>query len=297
MNTLTPTPTPGLVAREQVRTVGLAVRREVVLLAAAVGALVLFMGVVALSPALRVQVDGELPLNLNPEELGILAAMVAVFFPLAVWKGEAPWGDTPLWSFPVEHPRHVVLKIWAGWVWLMAVVLMGLLGICAAVLLAGGALGLETTRLLVVDPAALAASGGADGTTAVAWSSPGYQWFMPFFAATALYLLASALWVGTRHPIRWVVGLWIAVLAIGGFLELTEIQSAERFLEGALSTFDQLVTGGHETLRRSVWPTPGERLVVWDALPSPGRWAGISASWLALGVAAVVAAARRHRTR
>lgn len=279
---------------EQVRAVGLATRRELVILGAGFGLLVLSMAVIALFPAVRVQIDAEMALDLNPEDLGYLTWVVAIFAPLAVWKGETPWGDSQLWCLPVEHPRHALAKVGAGWVWLMGVVAVGSVALGAAALLSGGGLGVETTRLVVVDPIA-ARAGGAAGTSPMPWTSPWWQWLIPFTSATALYLLASALWIGTPHPWLWLAGLYLGGLVVGGFLELTSIAPLESGADTFLGSVDQLISSGLETLRRFSRDDAGEGAWSWWALPSFGRWAPATAAWLVAGLGAVLFAARRHR--
>lgn len=288
-------PTARTVVVEQLRTVGLAVRREIAVIGAGLLLLVLTMGVVALSPDLQVQIDADMGLHLNPEDLGYLAAMVAVLAPLAIWKGETPWGDTQLWSLPVDRPRHALAKVGAGWVWLMGLVAAGLLALCAAALLSGGGPGIETTRLLVVDAVA-AEAGGAAGTAAVAWTTPWWQWLIPFTAATTVYLFATALWIGTPHPWLWLGGIYLVGLVVGGVLELTDIAPLESGANVLLASLDQLLSGGMETLSRYSYEPAVERGIrAWWTLPSFGRWSVPTTGWLVAGVTGVVLAARRHR--
>lgn len=133
------------------------------------------------------------------------------------------------------------------------------------------------------------------GTAPVEWSTPLWQWVLPFTAATAIYLLATALWLGTPHPWRWLAGLHLAGLAMGGFLDVTRIPWMESVATVALGSFDQLASGGMETLRRFTRTESGEPVRSWWALPSAARWAATTAVWTGAGLAAVGFAARRHR--
>ena len=292
--TLPSTPPPRAVLSEQVRTVGLATRRELLAVGVFLFGMVLFAGAIALLPGLRVQVDLDIPLGLNPEELGYLAVIVALFFPLAVWKGEATFGDTQLWRLPVDRPRHLWMKVGAGWVWLMAVVAAGLVAIVSVVHLSGGTAGTEGTRLVVVDPVA-AAAGGAAGLAPAAWVTPWWQWVMPFTAATAIYLLASTVWLSTAHPWRLIAGGWILVLAFGGLVEVVRSPALDAPIEVVVASFDRLVSTGAGALRRFTRTADGELVRSWHGLPSFGAWLGASVTWIVAGLAGIGFAAFRHR--
>jgi hypothetical protein len=282
-------PAAGAVVAEQMRAVGLATRRELLAVAGLLVLLLLTLSVIGLMPSIRVQVDADLPLILNPEDLGYLALMVGVVFPLAVWKGETPFGDTQLWSLPVDRPRHALVKVGAGWAWLMGLVAVGLLFLCAGILVSGGYLGVGGTRLLIVDPAA--------GTTAATpWSTPWWQWVLPFTAASTAYLFATALVLGTEHPWRWAAAAWFLFVAVGVVAEeggIVWLEGAFRFV--FLEGFDFVASSGVETLRGRV-QVPGDRPIFgWYGLPTLGRWASVTAGWMGVGLMGVWVAAARHR--
>jgi hypothetical protein len=281
-------PATGAVVVEQIRAVGLATRRELLAVAGLLVLLLLALSVVGLVPSIRVQVDGDLPFILNPEDLGYLALMVGVVFPLAVWKGEAPFGDTQLWSLPVDRSRHALVKVGAGWAWLMSLVAVGLLFLCAGILVSGGSLGVTGTRLLFVDPAA--------GTTAaMPWSTPWWQWVLPFTAASTAYLFATALLLGTEHPWRGAAAAWLLFMAgvIVAESPITWLDGAFRFV--FVEGFDIVASTGVDTLRGRV-QVPGDRPIFgWYGLPTLGRWASVTAGWMGLGLVGVWAAAARHR--
>lgn len=284
-------PAARVVVVEQVRAVGLATRRELLVVAGMLVLLLLALSVIGLAPSVRVQVDGDLFI-LNPEDLGYLALMVGVVFPLAVWKGEVPFGDTQLWSLPVDRPRHALVKVGAGWVWLMGLVAVGLLVVCAGILVSGGSIGVTGTRLLIVDPAA--------GTTAaMPWSTPWWQWLLPFTAASTAYLFATALVLGTEHPWRWAAAAWLLFMAAAVVADVGR-QAGILWLEGALQfvfleSFDLVASTGVDTLRGRV-QVPGDRPIFgWYGLPTLGRWTSTTAAWMGLGLVGVWVAAARHR--
>jgi hypothetical protein len=278
-------PSTKVVAMEQLRVVGLAVRREGLLLCTG---LVIFGLIVAVVEDLQGQ-----QVTLEPEILGYLAMLVALVAPLGVWKGERLFGESELWTMPVDHARHARLKIVSGWVWLMALISFGLLAMVSGVWLNGASLGVDETRLLVSDPV-LARSGGGQ-ITRVPWSSPPWQWALPFTASTAVYLAASAFLIGLRRPVVWGVGGWLAFLAFGLLSASGGIAWLTATVETVVYLFDLLASGGSESAQTLVLLDSGQRVLGWSRLPTTGSWAAATAMWLALASGAAWAATRRHR--
>ena len=166
---------------EQLRVVGLAIRAR-----APWQALVLGLGSLALiafsrMPVLQALVDGEMgELVFDPAEppWGFLPAVAALLLPLVVWKGELRFGDTPLWSMPVDHRRHALLKVAAGWVWLMAILGAALVWVTLTTVASGGSLGVDEVRLLVLDPTG-ATAGTPGAVEGVNWTTPWWEWARP----------------------------------------------------------------------------------------------------------------------
>ncbi|MDQ2676367.1 MAG: hypothetical protein M3Y34_06115 [Actinomycetota bacterium] len=111
-------------------------------------------------------------------------SIIALLFPFAVWKREKRFGPAFLWTLPVDRRRLALAKVFAGWVWLMTALAVYILWLLAMALLPSA----------TVLPVTL----------------------VPFTAATAMYLLGSALVLGLRHPLR-------CLLAIVGVLFLLYI--------------------------------------------------------------------------
>ena len=275
---------------EQLRVVGLAIRRE-----GALAALALALGSVALiafsrMPVLQAMVDGEIgELVFDPGEppWGFFGVLGALLLPLVVWKGERRFGDTPLWSMPVDHRRHALLKVAAGWVWLMAILGAALVWVTLTTLASGGSLGVDEVRLLVLDPAG-ATAGTPGAVQSVNWTTPWWEWALPFTSATAAYLVASTLILATRRPLFWAAGLWVAggvVLGIAEFRDIGWIQRASDFVAWYI--------GGDSFTRGMQLPTGGRE--VWTLLPSVEMWTASSAFWIGLGLVGVLAASRRAR--
>ncbi|MCY3705354.1 MAG: hypothetical protein OXH08_07610 [Gammaproteobacteria bacterium] len=275
---------------EQLRVVGLAIRRE-----GALAALVLVLGSLALiafsrMPVLQAMVDGEVgQLVFDPGEppWGFFAVLAALLLPCVVWKGERRFGDTPLWSMPVDHRRHTLLKVAAGWVWLLAILSAALVWVTLTVLASGGALGVDEVRLLVLDPAG-AAAGTPGAMESVNWTTPWWEWALPFTSATAAYLLASTLMLATRRPLFWAAGLWFAGAVVLGIADIRDIDWIQR-----ASDFVAWYIGGDSFTRGMQLPTGGRE--VWTLLPSIQMWTASSAFWIGLGLVGVLGASGRAR--
>lgn len=283
-----PTPGLGAVVREQLRAVGLAVRREGTVLAL----LVLVPGLLSLFYTLRG--GGAVSLS-DPADVAGTAMILGLAAPLAVWKGEERFGSSALWFLPVGHRRHAIAKVTAGWAWVMVTVAAILLWTLLLVHLAGGTLASEESRL-VVDASA------PSGLRSVAWTTPWWGWAAVFAGATAAYLLASALLLATRHPWRWLAGIALAVLVLG----LVSGEGGIDWLQDVLQWtgihlllgpygLDALLTGGAEILDVTRELPSGETVQAWTGLPTFDRWAPAALVWLTGGVAAVFGAASRHR--
>lgn len=164
--TLHPAPRGRDVLLEQVRIVGLGLRREAVVAAIVFGIVTLVIGADIVRGHAETWFDSDdwLP-------IGIAASL----FPFAVWRRDARFGPAFLWTLPVDRRRLALARVFAGWVWLIA------------------ALG-----ILVLWQNALALLSGV--------ASPETVPLMALSGATALYLLGSALVLGLRHPARWLLG-------------------------------------------------------------------------------------------
>ena len=275
---------------EQLRVVGLAIRRE-----GALAALALVLGSVAVIafsriPALLAIVNEEMAeLVFHPGESGggFFAVFAGLLLPLVVWKGERRFGDTPLWSLPVDHRRHALLKVAAGWVWLLAILGAALVWVTFTVLASGGALGIDEVRLFLHDP--LGATAGTPGAVeSVNWTTPWWEWAMPFSAATAAYLLASTLMLAAARPLFWAAGLWVGGGVLLGAADIWDIDWIKRTTD-----FVTWYIGGDSFTRWVQLPTAGRE--AWTLLPTVTMWTALSAIWIGLGLAGVLWASGRAR--
>ncbi|MDX1623593.1 MAG: hypothetical protein R3199_06400 [Gemmatimonadota bacterium] len=284
---LDPVPPLRTAAAAQWKAVGLAVRREVLVAAVLLAAGQLYMGLVE-------RATGEaIPLGYL-DEIGVLAGAAAFLFPFFVWKGENSFGFSTLWTLPVGHARHALLKVAAGWAWVMVLTAgFGAL-MLLPVLITGGPLGEEFTRL-VADPAA------PSSFRPVEWSTPWWWWLLPFGAASTTYLLGSALVLATRRPWRWIVGtgLGLLLLRIGGVVGVDPMDGLfETLVSGvwlARYGVETLLNSGVQSIEVWLHRPSGEEVKAWRELPSLARWAGTVLLWSAVGLAGLLAATWRRR--
>lgn len=286
-------PAMKVVWMEQLRVVGLAIRREAGLAGLVVALNSLALIAVTRIPFVQATLNEELS---NPVfspgmlQWGFLSVLTALLFPLVVWKGERRFGDTPLWSMPVGHKGHLLLKVAAGWVWLMAIVGAALLWATLTILASGGTLGVEKGGLLVLDP--VGASAGAPGTVEwVSWTTPWWEWTRLFTSATAAYMLASTLLLATARPVLWAIGIFVTGMATATVANLWDIGWIQRALDfvdwqiGGVSLFSQMVEIPNGWARQ------------WTLIPTAKIWAASSAFWISLGLAGVLVASGRPRNQ
>ena len=287
-------PPPRVVVRQQIRAVGSALRAP----AAIASALLVLATVFAAIGFLR---DGG-PIDFVPA-LSMLPGMLGFLFPIAVWMGEERFGSSLLWTMPVDRRRHALAKVFGGWVWLMAAVLIFTVWLLGLTLLSGGNILAEQT--LHVLPSALTALPGTvdpAALQAVRWSPRAVLWLVPFTAATGAYAIASALALGLRKPSRWIAAIILAVLlvnAVGVVMRANSIALAPwRLLElvhiGPYG-LDALLTARTESLKTEILLSTGETVGVWRGLPDVGEWALATVLWTAGALVALWAAASRHR--
>ena len=121
--TLHPAPRLREVVLEQIRALGLGLRRE-----ALVVAVVLAIGTVMIGGDIMQGGAGFDARDTFP------TALISFLFPFAVWRSEKRFGPSFLWTLPVDRRQLALAKAFAGWVWFMAAI-----AVFAAWLLALGA--------------------------------------------------------------------------------------------------------------------------------------------------------------
>ena len=296
-----PLPSQRAVLKEQVRTIGVALRTP--MLVAAVLALLATLAI-----AIQLANGG---LNGSPlTEPSATPGVIGALLPIAVWMREELFGPGFLWTLPVDRRRHALIKVLAGWLWLMAgVALYSLCLLVLALVSGGGSMPVETlhvmtaavpiSRSVPVDPATL---------RLVQWTPGPLIWAVPFGAATATYLLASAFMLAARRPLRWVAGaLLLFPLASlvshvsGRLLGVRWLADAPERALGALLDgrygLDALLKLRTWTLDRRAFLSTGEAIEVWSAVPDLAGWRIAAVLWIGAGLLALWLAASRHRER
>jgi hypothetical protein len=280
----------------QTRLVGLALRAPAFVATA-------LLALATLLIMTEVRGAGEV-IGFHPEQRA-LPGVLGLLLPIGVWIGEDRFGAGALWTFPVERRRHALLKVAAGWVWLMGAVGVLLLWLLAVALFSGGSVLAEETRR-VLPSFSFTAPGPFDPSAVqlVRWVPEPLLWLVPFTAATGSYLLASALALGTRQPLRWVAGTAFAAVLLVALAEAANadrpIAWADRLVESLLYGpygVDALLTARTESLQVAARLSTGETIVVWRALPDLREWATATLLWTGAGLIAIGAAASRHRER
>ena len=288
------TPAAGAVLREQVSAVGLSLRVP------ALGALALLLLATALT--LRHRLDTGEPLDFRPE-LTLLPGLAGLLLPLAVWKGEPRFGPAFFWTLPVERRQHALTKVFAGWLWLMAAVALFLLWMLGLTLLTGGnVLGEVTLRLVDSTRDVPGVGAVAETLRTVQWKPRPVLWLVSFTSSSALYLFGSAMALGLRHPLRWVVGFVFGLVLT---ITLAQLLRVNWFFDEFAPVLAPLLFGSYgldallsartESLSGEVRLPGGEVVNAWWGLPDVGDWALATLLWTGAGLALLWAAASRHR--
>jgi len=235
---LNPEPAVDEVLREQFASVGLALRREG---AVAAAAMAVFTTIVLLTQA-QEGAAAEIPLD---PKMGIAAVMMALLLPMAVWKGEGPEQRGYHHSMPVDQAGHAMMRTGAGLAWTLA-------GVAAFFAWIG----------------LLSVTTGGDVVSAAPW-----QWVAPFAGATVFYLIGSALTLVTSHPWRWLGGSAIAFVFLNVFRAVDStrplVEAIDSLLTGRYGLFTLLtglVRGGGAAIESWMVPDFG----AW--LTSVGIW-------------------------
>jgi hypothetical protein len=290
------TPHLRAVLREQVRAVGLSIRLPILLATA--------LATVATLLVIAERITGGGSVDFAPE-LSMVPGALGFLLPIAVWKSEDRFGPGFLWTLPVDRTRHAFAKVTAGWVCLMAAIAVVVLWFLLLALFTGGnILGEQTFQLL---PSAVIPAAGTLAPSAlrtVHWTPKPLLWLVPFTAATGTYILSSAFALGTRYPLRWIIGVFFAALlasAIGaaGHIDWLRLGPAQVFAavhEGPYG-LDAVLSARAESLKTVATLSTGETVGVWRGLPDLGQWALASLLWIGLGLVALAAAVSRHRER
>ncbi len=283
-----------VVLAEQIRTVTLMLR---------VPALLATVGIL-LSTAVNVWdfVNGRGGVEFAPA-LSMLSGCVGAVLPVGVWTRTERIGGGFFWPMPVDRREHALIRVCAGWIFLMAVVGLFMLWLLALALFTRGHIAAPQELLLLPSP--LIPPNGtlsaAQLRTAI-WKPMPTLWLAPFTAATGTYLLASAFALGSRFPLRWITAVLASSLMLSLTGSLTHVQAlkaapgrALEFLYEGPYGLDALITAQSESLKTIVTLSDGKTVTVWREIPNLNEWGAATLLWIAIGLAALWAAASRHR--
>lgn len=288
---LHPTARPRAVLVAQIRAVGLT-------LGGPARVVMVLVGVGTLLIAAELLAGGD-AIDFHPEHQA-LPGLLGLVFPIGVWRGEQRFGAGFLWTLPVDRRLHALAKVFAGWVWLMGTVAFFVLWLLALALLSGGTVFAEEV-LRVLPSVAIPAPGTLDPSAVrdLRWTARPLLWLAPFTGATGTYLLASALTLGPRHPLRWIVGAVLGLVLLVAAGDASEslllIEAPLRSLMRGPFGLDALLTARTESLQVAVTFSTGETVVVWQALPDLRQWGMATLIWSGIGLVALGAAVSRHR--
>jgi hypothetical protein len=188
--TLNPAPAGRDVVREQVRIVGVSLRREFAVMALVLGVITAFM-VVDFS-------RGHGASWFDSDEWAPLG-VIAFFYPFAVWRGARRFGPDFLWTLPVDRRRLALARVFAGWVWLMIAVASFLTWHRGLALLA-------------------------------AVSHPKTAGLIALVGTTATYLFGSAVLLALRHPLRWIIATCGVVFLLGSLNDIYRAHAVDTLL-------------------------------------------------------------------
>lgn len=287
------------VLTEHVRTTGTALRVPLLIAAA--------LAVVATIVIAAQVASGHIEKNLvtQPSSLpGIFGALLAI----AIWAREERFGPGFLWTLPVDRSRHALIKVLAGWLWLMGAVALYAVCLLVIVLASDGSLLPVEVLHLVSEPVSRSARVDPASLHTVEWAPGPIIWAIPFVSATAAYLLVSAFMLAIRRPLLWIAGAAVATPIVASAAEMADrvtglawlgiapAYALSRIVEGRYG-LEALLTLRTWSLDRRVILATGERLQAWSAVPDLGDWCIAALLWTGAGLLAVWAAARRHRER
>jgi hypothetical protein len=196
-------------------------------------------------------------------------AAISFFFPFAVWRGEKRFAPSFLWTLPVDRRRLALARVLAGGVWLLAALACFVAWLLALGLIAGVSPGRFLPRIALIP-------------------------------TIATYLLGSAIVLGLRHPLRWVLGtagVLFLLMVVGDDFGRTETGEWRIFVWSGVLRW--LVYGPYGVRAMldamGVVPAAENAGAAWQTVPTFGRWAITTFLSIGAGLLALWAAASRHR--
>lgn len=168
-----------------------------------------------------------------------------LFIPFGVWRSEDPARRSYHWAMPVSRGPHTLIKVLAGWLWLI--------GIVAVYIAFLGSLVFIGKYILNPDCGM--------PSTAI------WKVITSFTAATVVYLMTSVLVIGSGSARRWMAGLiflYIVTISFSAILGLKDL----------LHTLGGIVTGDYGLLSALVGGIADTPQDVRDWLCALALWGG-----------------------
>lgn len=304
---LHPKPRWSAVAREQFRAVGLATRRDWLLFGLGLGGLTVLF---ALLYARARAEGGSFSFDFTPG-VAIPLTVLGFIAPLSVWKAQEPSRRGYLWSLPPERGGHTLLRNFNGWVWFMALIAVYMLWALLMAWATGGDIGISQSTVMLAELPRVdipseesiqrvrAVMGEDSNFLRLRWAVPGWQWAVPFVAATAMYLLGSIIALASDHPMRWLGGILVGLFLLAAVVDATEwhglIAVLESISDGRYGT--NMLFDGNRGVAQQFTTRAGETVVLTVARPDLATWLATAAIWLGLGTAGTLVVAFRHQER
>jgi hypothetical protein len=247
---------------EQVRFVASRFKREALALAVGIGILTALVGIDFASGHAKSWFD---------DDDWLVVHVLAFLFPFAVWWGEKRFGPAFIWTLPVDRRTMGLARVFGGWAWLMGAMAV-----------------LSSWRL------ALALLVGAIPAQSVSFPS--------FAAVTAMYLFGSALVLGLRHPIRWLITAGAILVLLQSALEGLGRTSEGQWRIFAWSGPVRWAMYGPFGLitllnTKGVYSAIERADQTWGLMPVLAREALLTLVGVGTGMVALWAASLRHRER
>ena len=302
--TMHPQPSRAAMWTEELRAVGLSMRRELLIGAALLAGVTLVLWLVYF--ALPLEGRSEMGIRFGPD-IATPLSMVALFLPLFVWRKEDPERRGYLWSLPCERGSLHLAKGLSGWAWMIGAVVAVLLWLTAITwMFPGEGAGMyEHVHVDRVGPIATPAGAvervlvqpGPGEIYRLTVPIPAWQWLVPFAAVSVAYLFGSIVAIGSKHPFAWGLGVWAGMIGLGILTSDRRLGVAHRvateILYGRFG-FATGMTGGHPrsaTLTNEL----GGTIESIRRLPDLVGWLGSVALWGIPVVAGFLLVTRRYR--
>jgi hypothetical protein len=218
--------------------------------------------------------NGGVPTSIFASLLPLLIA-TAVLWPLVVWRDETPAKRQYHWSMPVDVSAHDALRVAAGAVWLM--IALGVFYLMGSV--------------------SAAAHGTSDMLRLLGPALP-----LSFVLVPVLvYLLVSALPLGTNRPLEWLIGSYLALAVLILGVEAAGAHFVERGFYHVLGSRPWALTftvvhGPNALMGEHAAAISGEA-VRYDSGVTWGVWLGSLLLWLLISVACIGAVSAYRRGR